>query len=130
MLIKIDFNSDKPIYEQIYDDIIKAIATNEISSGDMLPSVRRLGADLSVNLHTVAKAYTKLKNAGYLSTNRSKGMTINPPQQYRANAEYKSALKAKLTPLIHEANIRGLSYKDITKIIEEISPNKGVNIDE
>jgi GntR family transcriptional regulator len=64
--IWVDFESPIPIYQQIRTSIIKAISSGELNSGDVLPSIRQLGIDLGVNMHTVAKAYSLLKNDGYL----------------------------------------------------------------
>ena len=63
MLIEIDFNSDQAIYMQLRDQIIMGIASSRFQEGDMLPSVRQLADTIGVNMHTVNKAYTVLKQA-------------------------------------------------------------------
>ena len=64
MLIEIDFNSDQAIYMQLRDQIIMGIASSRFQEGDMLPSVRQLADTIGVNMHTVNKAYTVLKQEG------------------------------------------------------------------
>lgn len=66
MIIRIDQTSPDPVYQQIRDQIVAAIARRELIAADRLPSVRALAGDLGVNLHTVNKAYAVLRDEGYL----------------------------------------------------------------
>ena len=66
MFIEIDFNSDEAIYMQLRNQIILGIATSRFQEGDMLPSVRQLADTIGINMHTVNKAYTVLKQEGYV----------------------------------------------------------------
>ena len=66
MILKIDFDSDIPIYVQIKNQIIEGIAKGEIDKGEELPSVRALAEDIGINMHTVNKAYNMLKDEGYI----------------------------------------------------------------
>ena len=61
MFIEIDFNSDEAIYMQLRNQIILGIATERFREGDTLPSVRQLAEHIGINMHTVNKAYTVLK---------------------------------------------------------------------
>lgn len=78
MLIELDFNSEKPIYEQLYEAIILAMASGELSPNESLPSVRSLGEEIGINLHTVNKAYNLLKEEGYIQMDRRKGALVSP----------------------------------------------------
>lgn len=66
MVIRIDKMSDTPLYLQLRNQIIAGIAAGELRAGDALPSVRTLGEDLGINLHTVNKAYATLRDEGYI----------------------------------------------------------------
>ena len=61
MLIEIDFNSDEALYVQLQNQIIMGIAMDIIREGDALPSVRQMADTVGINMHTVNKAYTILK---------------------------------------------------------------------
>ena len=61
MIIEIDFNSDEALYLQLRNQIILGIATSRIREGDELPSVRQLAGDIGINMHTVNKAYSVLR---------------------------------------------------------------------
>lgn len=76
MIVTIDFNSDEAFYIQLRNQIIIGIACAEIREGDNLPSVRDLAEDIGINMHTVNKAYTILKQEGYVKLDRRKGAVI------------------------------------------------------
>ena len=61
LIIEIDFNSDEALYIQLRNQIIFGIATSRIQEGDSLPSVRQLADSIGINMHTVNKAYSVLK---------------------------------------------------------------------
>ena len=75
--IQIDFNSDEAIYIQLRNQIILGIATSRIQEGDTLPSVRQLADNIGINMHTVNKAYSVLRQEGLLSIDRRKGAVIS-----------------------------------------------------
>jgi len=64
MELFIDFKSDEAIYVQLCNQIIMSIATERIKEGDSLPSVRQLADTVGINMHTVNKAYSILKQRG------------------------------------------------------------------
>ena len=76
MFIEIDFNSDEAIYMQLRNQIILGIATERFREGDTLPSVRQLAEHIGINMHTVNKAYTVLKQEGYVKVDRRRGAVI------------------------------------------------------
>ena len=67
MIVEIDFNSSEAIYMQLKNQIVVAIAQDRLKQGQSLPSVRQMADDLGVNMHTVNKAYSILKQEGYLT---------------------------------------------------------------
>ena len=76
MLIEIDFNSEEALYIQLIIQIIIGIATDQIREGDTLPSVRQLADNIGINMHTVNKAYSVLKQEGFLRVDRRRGAVI------------------------------------------------------
>lgn len=76
MVLNIDFNSNEAIYIQLRNQIILSIATDRIRDGDSLPSVRQLADHIGINMHTVNKAYTVLKQEGFVKLDRRRGAFI------------------------------------------------------
>ena len=76
MIVEIDFNSEEALYIQLINQIIIGIATDQIREGDTLPSVRQLADNIGINMHTVNKAYSVLKQEGFLRVDRRRGAVI------------------------------------------------------
>lgn len=78
MLFRLDFQSAVPIYRQIRDQVVLAVAQGELTPGERLPTTRALAEDAGVNVMTVSKAYQLLKAEGYLVTDRGPGPSSAP----------------------------------------------------
>lgn len=76
MILNIDFNSEEAIYIQLRNQIVIGIATSQLEDGDALPSVRQLAENIGINMHTVNKAYSVLKQEGFVKLDRRKGAVI------------------------------------------------------
>lgn len=122
MLLKIDFESELPIYEQIKRQIIIGIASGELKASESLPSVRQLGEDLGINLHTVNKAYNNLKNDGYVIIDRRKGAIINDKLP-EITEEFRENLTDELGYIIADFKCRGESEEEFLKLCSKIFNN-------
>ena len=71
MILEVDFNSEEALYIQLRNQIIVGIATNRLKEGESLPSVRQLAESIGINMHTVNKAYTVLKQEGFVKVDLS-----------------------------------------------------------
>ena len=100
MILRIDQTSPDPVYLQIRDQIVGAIARGELLPADRLPSVRALASDLGVNLHTVNKAYAVLRDEGYLLMRGRSGATVADYRQV-ATPERKAANVERLASELH-----------------------------
>jgi len=81
MIIEINTQCPLALYEQLRDQVVLGIASMKLVSGESLPSVRALAADLGINFHTVNKAYAMLCDEGYIVMDRRKGAIIAPITQ-------------------------------------------------
>ena len=76
MLLRLDFSSQVPIYRQIRDQIVVGIASGELAPGEKLPAIRALAEQSGVNMMTVSKAYSLLKQEGFITTDRRGGTVV------------------------------------------------------
>ena len=76
MIVRIDFDSEEALYVQLCNQIIVGIATEVLHEGDSLPSVRQLADEIGINMHTVNKAYSVLKQEGFLRLDRRRGAVV------------------------------------------------------
>ncbi|WP_059170484.1 GntR family transcriptional regulator [Bacillus sp. FJAT-27445] len=120
MYIALDLESEEPIYTQLRNQIIAGIARGELKSGEALPSVRSLAADIGINFHTVNKAYQLLKQEGFILIHRQKGVVVNPEGTPLADDVYWSQLKARLHPLIAESVCRKVSEEEFLRMCQQL----------
>src|ERR1035438_5843646 len=76
MLLSIEPDGPVPIYQQIRDRIVEAIARGRQPAGAALPPIRQLAVDLGVNFHTVNKGYDLLRQEGLLRLGRKSGAVV------------------------------------------------------
>ena len=117
MIIEIDFNSDEALYLQLRNQIIMGIATAQFREGDSLPSVRQLADTIGINMHTVNKAYTVLKQEGYVKVDRRKGAVIAVDVDRVRTLE---ELKKELQVILAKSSCKNISKDEIHELIEEI----------
>jgi GntR family transcriptional regulator len=78
VLINLDLSDERPIYQQIVDEVRRALVVGTLAAEDPLPSVRALAAELRVNPNTVQQAYRELERAGIIYTRRGQGTFVAP----------------------------------------------------
>jgi len=117
MMIKIDFNSEEALYLQLRNQIILGIATAQFREGDSLPSVRHLADTIGINMHTVNKAYTVLKQEGFVKVDRRKGAVIAIDiDKIRTMDE----IRRELMVIIAKGSCKNISREEFHMLIDEI----------
>ena len=122
MIIELDFNSDEALYIQLRNQIILGIATTRLKEGDALPSVRQLAETIGIDMHTVNKAYTVLKQEGYVKVDRRKGAVIAiDVDKMRAMEDMKKELRV----LLARGSCKNISRQEVHALIDEIYEDYG-----
>mgnify|MGYP002589842135 CR=1 FL=1 len=122
MLIEVDFNSDEAIYVQLQNQIIMGIATEMTKEGDTLPSVRRLADNIGINMHTVNKAYSILKQEGFIQLDRRRGAVIAIDVD-KARALLK--LEEQLRILLAKGCCKNITREEVHTLVDEIFDEYG-----
>ncbi|PWJ49815.1 GntR family transcriptional regulator [Faecalicatena contorta] len=117
MLIEIDFNSNEAIYIQLRNQIVMGIATSTIQEGDSLPSVRQLANTVGVNMHTVNKAYSVLKQEGFIQLDRRHGAVIALDIDKMKALE---DMRQQLMILLAEGRCKNISREEVHNLVDEI----------
>src|SRR5699024_4673048 len=117
MLIEIDFNSDEALYIQLQNQIILGIAMDLIKEGDALPSVRQMADLVGINMHTVNKAYTILKQEGFIRLDRRKGAVIALDID-KAQALLK--MRENLRILLARGCCKNVSREEVHALVDDI----------
>src|SRR5579862_6165095 len=88
--VQLDRNSEVPIYIQIQNALLAAIAGGQLNVGDRLPPVRALAEDLDVNTMTVARFYKVLTNTGAFAGRAALGTFVMDAGGSRKSAGFLS----------------------------------------
>ena len=122
MLIEIDFNSEEALYIQLRNRIILGIATSELKEGDTLPSVRQLAEDIGINMHTVNKAYTVLKQEGFVRVDRRRGAVVAINADRIRDIDQ---VRQELKVILAKASCKNISRQEVHALIDEIVEEYG-----
>lgn len=117
MLIEIDFNSEEALYIQLRNQIIVGIATSRFHEGDPLPSVRQLADMIGINMHTVNKAYTVLKQEGFITLDRRKGAVIALDINKLCALE---EIRKEMLVLLAKGHCNDITREEIHDLVDEI----------
>jgi GntR family transcriptional regulator len=117
MILNVDLASEVPIYQQLRDQIVEAIAEGVLAEGSSLPATRTLAADFGINFHTVNKAYDLLRQQGLIRLNRKTGAVVTPMV---ADPPFPAEWTARARTLLAEAVARGLPADDVLKTCRSI----------
>lgn len=118
MLLKLDFDSDVPIYQQIRNQIVVGIAAGRLLPGERLPATRSLAEDLGVNTMTVSKAYQQLRQEGYVTTDRRTGVMVRQREEGKPTVPEETLKGLRLR--LCELRLAGLSREEILRLCEKL----------
>ncbi|AOA02246.1 MAG: GntR family transcriptional regulator [Carnobacterium sp.] len=119
MFIRIQPESQTPIYTQLIYQIKRGILKKELLPGEGLPSVRSLAGDIGINMHTVNKAYKLLVEEGVL-VQQKKGFMVNPTMKIKMQEKELALYRERLEELIIDTHIFSISEEEIEKMRESI----------
>ena len=122
MILEVDFNSEEALYIQLRNQIIVGIATNRLKEGESLPSVRQLAESIGINMHTVNKAYTVLKQEGFVKVDRRRGAVIAIDADRISDLEQ---MRESLRVILARASCRNISREEVQELIDEIYDEYG-----
>jgi GntR family transcriptional regulator len=125
MLISVDEADHRPIYAQLVVQIKEQIMCGALSPGEELPSVRELATSLGINLHTVHRAYQKLRDEGVIQLRLGRRAKVAALRRTPAGGEeIESRLTVRLNELITEAFHLGLTPADFKRLVDGLLKNR------
>jgi GntR family transcriptional regulator len=121
-VLTIALDSPVPLHDQLVAELRRLIATGKLVKGDELPPVRQVGADLGINLNTVARAYRELTDAGLLASVRGRGTVVIATVERPSGrpAEERRRVEAAIAAALADAKIAGLSEQDARSMIDKL----------
>ena len=120
MRIIISNTSGKPIYEQIKEQIKDAILSDDLSEGDMLPSIRQLARDLKISVITTTRAYTDLEQEGFIAIQQGRGCFVLPKNSEIVHEQLLRKIEDSFLTAVNTGKIAKLSHNELINILEFI----------
>lgn len=120
MHIIINHSSMVPIYEQIMDQIKKAIVNGTLKADDILPSVRSLSKELKISALTVKKAYDNLEAEGFTVTVHGKGTFVTSTNTQLLKEEQIKEVENHLEKAVLKGKEYGMDNKEIRELFNMI----------
>jgi len=117
--INLDLKSGVPFYRQVIDQVKAAIATESLTPGDRLPTVRQLAVDLSINPNTVSRAYTELELTGLVETQMGSGTFVGNRLVKPDDVERRRMLDQLCQEFLSRASTLGFTLDDVLQNLEQ-----------
>lgn len=124
-MLTVNFSSRTPVYQQLYDDVIRLVSLGVLKSDTKLPPVRILATELGINPNTVQKAYKMLEKDGYIYSTVGRGSFVSN-KLYQNQAE-KIQAKNDLKESIDKAYKKGITKDEMIELVDEITSGGRVN---
>jgi GntR family transcriptional regulator len=102
------------------DQVLGAVASGRLSSGDQLPTVRQLAVDLSINPNTVIRAYRELEIRGFLDTHQGSGTFVSQQRVEQDDEERVRKLDLIVSDAIARAGAEGFTAKQVLDRLKEL----------
>src|SRR4051794_36516878 len=118
MFLSIDPANGLAIYDQIVRQVKFAIAGGALRSGEMVPSVRELARELTVNPNTVARAYRQLQADDVLAVVRGTGLEVSAAAPKHCRKARLDLLRARLRDVVAEARQSQLDEQELRRLFE------------
>lgn len=120
MLIDIDPDSESPLYQQLRDQVVQAIADGSLRPGDALTSVRQLAGQFGINAATVGKGYDLLRQEGLVRTSRRSGSVVARGPADPTTPGFAEGWGERLRVLLAEAVAHGMPGAEIRRTTETV----------
>jgi GntR family transcriptional regulator len=118
---RLDAHSGVPVYRQLIDQVLGAVATGALRSGDQLPTVRQVAVDLAINPNTVMRAYREMEIRGILDTQQGSGTFIGEQKTAPPKEERERQLAQLTGEFISRAGLLGLTLEEVIQALRNMS---------
>lgn len=113
MNIIITNNSEKPIYDQIKEQIKELILKGELKEGDALPSMRLLAKELRISIITTKRAYEELERDGYIESYTGRGSFVKGIKHEVVREGVLYEIEELFEAAVGKARLAKLSYEEL-----------------
>jgi GntR family transcriptional regulator len=118
MKIVISNVSDKPLYEQIKEQIKESIFKGEVADGEQLPSIRNFATELKVSVLTIRRVYDELEQEGFITSQVGIGTFISSGNLELLRDSKRRIVEQKMQDLIQTAKALKISKEELNSMMD------------
>lgn len=118
MNIVISNTSDKPLYQQIKEQIKEAILKGELRDGDLLPSVRAFANDIGVSVLTTRRVYDELEAEGFAVSQAGRGTFVSMGNLELLKESRFKIVEDDLIKAVRNAKLFGITREELNKMTD------------
>lgn len=120
MDIAILLSSDKPIYEQIYEQVVAQIINGSLEPNYRLPPIRKIAKELGVSIITIKKAWEKLEGNGFITTVVGRGCFVAESISNELEDRKVTLAKERLKKNLGYYRELGITAEELCQYIKEL----------
>ncbi len=120
MDIVISNKSDKPIYEQIYEQVATQIINGKLLPGIALPSIRNISSETGISIITIKKAWEMLEINGYIYTRSGIGCFVKENINSNLDDLKNNFIIEKIEEIINYSKGLNISKEELVNIIKDL----------
>ena len=110
--------SDRPIYEQIAEQIKSLIINGELVEAELLPSIRNLARELQISVITTKRAYEELEREGYIVSVPGKGSFVGAQNKELLKEARLRIVEDKLADAVLAAKTIDISFEELQEMLK------------
>lgn len=111
-------SSDKPIYQQLFEQISAQILKGQLKEGVSLPPIRTVARELRISVIPVKAAWEELERAGFIVTMAGRGCYVAPLKSADLSDKRDEMAREKLKKDIEYYKSLGLSVDELIEMIQ------------
>ena len=127
MNILISNVSDKPLYQQIKEQIKDAILKGELAEGELLPSIRSFANDLQVSVLTIRRVYDELEQEGFVASQAGRGTFVSAGNIELLRDSKRRLVEIQMQEAIHNAKLFGISKDELNAMMDILYEEEETN---
>ncbi len=120
MNIVISNVSEKPIYQQLFEQISTQILKGELEKGYGLPPIRQAAKELRISIITVKKAWEELERCGLIYTVTGKGCFVADLSHFDILQKRDEMIMNQMSKDISYYKSFGLTMEEVIKFIKKV----------
>ena len=115
MDIILNNSSQRPLYEQIEEQLKSQILSGALKEGDALPSMRVLAKELRISIITTKRAYEDLERDGFIVSVTGKGSFVKGLNSGFVRESMLFEIEEMLERVAEKAEVGGITYEELTE---------------